>query len=229
VVAQMSAGDGFGCGADVGRGWTFSQCKGGQGIDSVQLQIWVGGGLGPGADVGGYEPSPVVSDERSPKMHMRAYRGELCQAALRCAHTQLVLETCSLAPSGRKTRVHRRATIVPQVCPDKALRPPSPRSEGFGCGLRPVAAVTGSGAEAAAAADGVGFVAAASRDCAGMQQLALHCSGLRCAATDAAACNCRWHLLRRALHCCRRLQAALRCNKFRLSGWAHSRGAQGLL
>ena len=61
--------------ADVGWGWTLSQCKGGQWIDSVQLQVWVGGGLGPGADVGGYEPSPVVIDERSPTMQMRAYRG----------------------------------------------------------------------------------------------------------------------------------------------------------
>ena len=33
-VAQRSAGDGFGCGADVGKGWTRSQCKGGHGIDS---------------------------------------------------------------------------------------------------------------------------------------------------------------------------------------------------
>jgi hypothetical protein len=39
--------------------------------------------------VGGYEPSPVVSDERSPKTQMRAYRGEPYQAALRCAHTAL--------------------------------------------------------------------------------------------------------------------------------------------
>jgi len=46
--------------------WTRSQGRGGQGIDSVQLQMWVGGGLGPGAEVGGYEPSPVMSEERSP-------------------------------------------------------------------------------------------------------------------------------------------------------------------
>jgi hypothetical protein len=73
VVAQMSAGGKCGCSAEVGRRkWTLSQGRGGQGIDSVQLQMWVGGGLGPGADVGRYEPSPVVSDERSPKMHMRA-------------------------------------------------------------------------------------------------------------------------------------------------------------
>jgi hypothetical protein len=31
----------------------------------------------------------VVSDERSPKTQMRAYRGEPYQAALRCAHTAL--------------------------------------------------------------------------------------------------------------------------------------------
>ena len=41
-LAQRSAGDGFGCGADVGKGWTRSQCKGGQGIDSVKLRMWVG-------------------------------------------------------------------------------------------------------------------------------------------------------------------------------------------
>jgi hypothetical protein len=123
--AQMSARDGFGCGADVGGGRTLSRCRGGQGIDLVPVQTWVGGGLvgdrlvrkaevgggrtlsrcrggqgidsvqllkwvgvglGPGADVGGYEPSPVVSDERSPKTQMRAYRGEPYQSALRCAH-----------------------------------------------------------------------------------------------------------------------------------------------
>ena len=65
-LAQRSAGDGFGCGADVGQRWTLSQGRCGRGIDSVQLQMWVGGGLGPGAEVGGYEPSPVVSEERSP-------------------------------------------------------------------------------------------------------------------------------------------------------------------
>ncbi len=46
---------------------------------------------GPGADVGWYEPSPVVSDERSSEAQMRAYRGEPYQAhtALRtdCAAT----------------------------------------------------------------------------------------------------------------------------------------------
>ena len=72
VAVQMWAGDGPFRRADVGRGWTLSQCKGGQEIDSVQLQMLVGGGLGPGAEVGGYEPSPVVSDERSPKTQMRA-------------------------------------------------------------------------------------------------------------------------------------------------------------
>ena len=50
MVAQMSAGDGFGCGADVAQGWTLSQCKGGQGIDSVPLQMWVGV-CGPGVDL----------------------------------------------------------------------------------------------------------------------------------------------------------------------------------
>jgi hypothetical protein len=96
------------------------------------------------------------------------------------------------------------------------------RSEGFRCGLRPVAAV--SGAEAAAAADGVGCVAAAISDCTGMQQVALRCNGLRCAATDTAACNCRWSdAAGGAL-----LQAALRCNQFRFCPVGeHSRRALG--
>jgi hypothetical protein len=153
---------------------------------------------------------------------MRANWGELYQAALRCAHTQQVHETCS--PSGRKPKVHR-ATIVSAAGvstqqTSHSVRRRSAR-EGFGCGLRPVAAV--SGAEAAAAADGAGCVAAASRDCAGMQQVAMRCNGLRCAATDAAACNCR----RSDAAGGASLQAALRCNQFRLSGWAHPRGALG--
>ncbi len=105
MVAQISAGDGFGCGAYVGRGWTLSHCKGGQGIDSVELKIWVGGGLGPGADVGGYEPSPVVSNERSPKCtcgRIGVSRAKQ-QASLRCngSHcngcrcVQLPVERCS--------------------------------------------------------------------------------------------------------------------------------------
>ncbi len=54
----------------------------------VPVQMWAGGGVGPGADAGGNESSPVVSDERSPKTQLRAYRGEPYQAhtALRCAH-----------------------------------------------------------------------------------------------------------------------------------------------
>jgi hypothetical protein len=43
VVAQMSAGDGLGCGADAGGGRTLSRCRGGQGIDSVPMQMWAGG------------------------------------------------------------------------------------------------------------------------------------------------------------------------------------------
>jgi hypothetical protein len=50
VVTRMSAGDGFGCGADVGWGWTLSQGKGGQGIDSVPVQMWVGGGFSCGGE-----------------------------------------------------------------------------------------------------------------------------------------------------------------------------------
>ena len=83
MVAQRSAGDRFGCGADVGKGWTRSQGRGGRGIDSVQSQRWVGGGLGPGAEVGGYEPSPVVSDERSPKC--TCSRIGASRTKLRCA------------------------------------------------------------------------------------------------------------------------------------------------
>jgi hypothetical protein len=108
VVAQMWAGDGLGCGADVGWGWTLLQwCKGGQGIDSVQLLMWVGGGVC--AEVGSCEPSPVVSNEHNPKTQVRAYRGETVPscAALRtncAAHTlrcngcrcvQLPVERCS--------------------------------------------------------------------------------------------------------------------------------------
>jgi hypothetical protein len=117
VVAQMSARDGFGGGADVGGGRTLSRCRGGRGIDSVQLQMWVGGGggLGPGADVGGYEPSPVVSDERSPQCRCGLIEVSCTNAALSCVHTQQVHETCS--PSGRKTTVHR-TTIVPRVWND---------------------------------------------------------------------------------------------------------------
>jgi len=131
-----------------------------------------------------------------PKCRSALIGGELYPAALRCAHTQQVHETCS--PSGRTTTAHR-ATTVPQVCPvDEALRPPSQRSEGFHGRLRPVAAV--SGAEAAAAAVGAGCVAAASRDCAGMQQLALRCNRLRCDAPGGAVLQ----------------QIALRC-----SGWCN--------
>ena len=43
VAAQMSAGDGFGCGADVGR----------PGMDSFAVQRWARDRLGPVADVGG--------------------------------------------------------------------------------------------------------------------------------------------------------------------------------
>jgi len=106
---------------------------------------------------------------------------------------------------------------------DEALRPQPPRSEGFGCGLRPVAAV--SSAEAAAAADGVGCVAAASRGCAGMRQAALRCNGWRRAATDGAAFDCRWSDAAGVAS----LQAALRCNTFGLSGRAHATGALWVL
>ena len=42
-----------------------------------------------------------------------------------------------------------------------------------------------------------------------MQRIALRCNGLRCAATDAAACNCRWSDAAGGAS----LQAALRCNQ----------------
>ncbi len=108
-------------------GWIRLRCRCGLGMDSfagqrwdsVPVQMWVGGGLGPGAEVGGYEASPVVSDKRSPKR--RCGRIGVSCTKLRCAHKWHVHET----PSGRKTKVHR-ATIVLQVCPvDEALRPPS--------------------------------------------------------------------------------------------------------
>ena len=114
-LAQRSAGDGFGCGADVGKGWTLSQCRGGQGIDSVQLQMWVEGGLGPVAEVGGYEPSPVVSDERSPRTQMRAYRGEPYQAALRCAYTPLQQMPLRATAGGAMRRAVHGCAAMQQV------------------------------------------------------------------------------------------------------------------
>ena len=41
-------------------------------MEWVPVQMWVGGGVGLGAEVGGYEPSPAGRDERSPKTQMRA-------------------------------------------------------------------------------------------------------------------------------------------------------------
>ncbi len=67
--------------------------------------------------------------------------------------------------------------------------------------------------------------AAASRDCAGMQKGNAALQRWRCAATDAAACDCRWSDAAGGAS----LQAALRCNHFRLSGWAQSRGTLGVL
>ena len=55
----------------------------------VPVQMWVRGGVGPGANVGWYEPSPVVSDERSPKTQMRA-----CRTKLRCAAHTLRCNGC---------------------------------------------------------------------------------------------------------------------------------------
>ena len=70
-------------GTDVGGGWIRLRCRCGPGMDSFAVQrwardrlspiadvggcVWAGGGLGPGAEVDRYAPSPVVSDERSPK------------------------------------------------------------------------------------------------------------------------------------------------------------------
>jgi hypothetical protein len=85
------------------------QCRGGQGIDSVPVLMWVGGGLGPGADVGGNEPSPVVS-ERSPKTQMRAHRGEPFQAVLRCAHTALQRMPLPATAGGAMRRAVHRCT-----------------------------------------------------------------------------------------------------------------------
>jgi hypothetical protein len=108
VVAQMSARDGFGCGADVRGGRTLSRCKRGRGIDSVPGQRWARDRISPVADVGGNEPNPVVSDERSPKTQMRAYSGEPYQAALRCAHTALQWMPLRATAGGAMQRaVHR--------------------------------------------------------------------------------------------------------------------------
>jgi hypothetical protein len=87
VPVQMWAGDGLFRSADVGV-WGDVWVWWGGG-DSVQLQMWVGGGVGAGADVGLYEPSPVVSDERSPQTQMRAKGRAVPKHTLRCAHTAL--------------------------------------------------------------------------------------------------------------------------------------------
>ena len=50
----------------------------------------------------------MVSDERSPKTQMRAYRGEPYQAALRCAHTALQRMLLRATAGGAMQRaVHR--------------------------------------------------------------------------------------------------------------------------
>ena len=100
VAVQMWARDGLVRRAEVGKGSTRSSCRCG-----------LGAGLGPGAEVGGYEPSPVVSDERSPKCSCGrigvSYTQPRCAARIQHIH-----ESCS--QGGRKPKVHR-TTIVPQV------------------------------------------------------------------------------------------------------------------
>jgi hypothetical protein len=51
AAVQMWAGDGLVRMADVGWGWTLSRCRGGQGIDSVQLPMWAGGRTSRGGRV----------------------------------------------------------------------------------------------------------------------------------------------------------------------------------
>jgi hypothetical protein len=197
VVTQMSAGDGFGCGADVGWGWTLSQGRGGQGIDS---------------DVGGHDPSPVVSDERSPKC--RCGRIGVSCTKLRCAaRTHSMYDACS--PSGRKIKVHR-ATTVPQACPTRhSVR----RRRRSGRTPRRIAACRSRQRTASAPSRQLAVTAPG-------------CNRWRCVATDCAALQ-RMPLRATAGGAMQRggalLQAALRCNQFRLSGWAHSSGALGQL
>jgi hypothetical protein len=152
--------------------WTRLRCRCGRGMDSLAVQRRARDRLGPGADVGGYEPSPVASDERSPKC--RCGRIGASRTKPRCAaHPHRAEE---------RPTVHRDYYSAAGVSTQQTRHSVRRRrcSEGRHGGLRPVAAV--SGAQAAAAADGVGVAAAASRGCAGMQQLGLRCNGLCCVA-----------------------------------------------
>ena len=185
VAVQMRTGDGLFRGAEVGKGSTQSRCRCGRRVDSAA----------------------VASDERSPKMHMRAYRGEPYQAALRCARAQHVHETC--LPSGRKPRVHRATTIVPQVCPTRhSVRRRSARKDPTAnCGLsqpsvalrrQPQRMAMASSRQLAVTAPGCNRWRCVATDCAALQQMplrataggamqrAVHCCRLRCDATSSA-------------------------------------------
>ncbi len=159
--------------------------------------MWVGGGLGPGADVGGYEPSPVVSDERSPKRRCGLI-GVSC-TELRCAaRTHSTYETCS--PSGRKAKVHR-ATIVLQVCPMRhSVRRRSARKDSTAdcCLSQPQRTASAASRQLAVTAPGCNRWRCVATDCAALQRMplrataggamqrAVHCCRLRCDATSSA-------------------------------------------
>ncbi len=110
VAVQMWAGDGLFRGAKVGKGSTQSRCRCG-----------MGSGVGPGADVGGYEPSPAVSNGHNPKR--RCGRIGASRTKLRCAaHTlrcngcccvQLPAERCS----GAAHRCRLRCDATTSACP----------------------------------------------------------------------------------------------------------------
>ncbi len=118
----------------VHRWHSLSQGRGGQGINSVQLQMWVGGGLGPGADVGEYEPSPVVSDARSPQR--RCGRIGVSRTKLRRAvHTEHVHETCS--PSGRNANSAPRAYSAAGVSTQQTRHSVRRRRRTHGTCMRP--------------------------------------------------------------------------------------------
>ncbi len=112
-----------------------------------------------------------MSDECRLKPQKRAGVSgtKLNSAAQRCAHTLRV----------RKAKVNRAMCCRCEYPADEGLRPLWQSSEGFHGGLRPVAAVSGSGWR--------GLVAAAISDCAAMQQVVRRCNGLRCDATGNAA------------------------------------------
>jgi hypothetical protein len=104
-----------------GGGGTQSSCRCGWGVELVPVQMWVGGGVGPGADVGGYEPSPVVSDERCPKAQMRAKGRAVpsCAALHRhCAATDAAACNCRWSDAAGRCIAAGCAAMQPApLCP----------------------------------------------------------------------------------------------------------------